>query len=437
MSSRYKKWSRFMKNLWLQFSALAMSLILMTGTIRTDELELNTELTLASLSEEIAEPILLLGDMLSTAQRSPNFSELYDCISSGRSIANYETTAQAIDECLYFAEQYKNSFDADTYKYVTESFQTYKDMLTRGEVTLRLQEYQTRSCGGGSNNCCCLVGPRGPQGPQGPQGLGGPRGAQGPRGARGVPGEQGLVGATGATGATGLSITGAAGATGATGLSITGPVGPTGATGSTGSTGATGPTGDTGATGPTGDTGATGPTGDTGPTGATGATGATGSTGATGPTGATGAAGADGATGATGTGGILAFGYIYNLTAQTVAVEASVVFDSNGPLSGVTHTAGTDTITVVSAGTYSITFSVSGTEPNQFALFINGAPNTSTVYGSGAGTQQNTGQAILVLGAGDIITLVNHSSAAAVTLASVVGGTQANVSASVLIERIA
>lgn len=166
-----------------------------------------------------------------------------------------------------------------------------------------------------------------------------------------------------------------------------------------------------------------------GPTGATGATGAAGATGATGSTGATGATGAAGA--------LLGYGYIYNLTAQSVAVEATVPFDSNGPLSGVTHTASSDSIVVVSAGTYSIVFSVSGTEPNQFALFVNGVAQTSTVYGSGAGTQQNTGSAILTLGAGDTITLVNHSSAAAVTLASVVGGTQANVNASVTILRLA
>ena len=103
----------------------------------------------------------------------------------------------------------------------------------------------------------------------------------------------------------------------------------------------------------------------------------------------------------------------------------------------MTHATPSPSIVVESAGTYAITFSVSGTEPNQFAIFVNGAPNTSTVYGSGAGTQQNTGQAILILGAGDSISIVNHSSAAAVGLASVIGGTQANVNASVLIERLA
>lgn len=164
--------------------------------------------------------------------------------------------------------------------------------------------------------------------------------------------------------------------------------------------------------------------------GATGATGLAGATGAVGPTGAT------GATGAAGSGGILGYGYIYNTTAQTVAIDAPVVFDSNGPLLGITHGLSTTSILAVNAGTYSVTFSVSGTEANQFGIFVNGASSPSTIYGSGAGTQQNTGQAILILGVGDIITLVNHSSAAAVGLASVVGGTQANVNASVLLLRL-
>ena len=79
---------------------------------------------------------------------------------------------------------------------------------------------------------------------------------------------------------------------------------------------------------------------------------------------------------------------------------------------------------------------MSGTEPNQFALFLNGTVVPGTVYGSGAGTQQNNGQAIFTIAAGDALTLRNHSSAAAVGLASVVGGTQANVNASVVIKKL-
>jgi hypothetical protein len=112
--------------------------------------------------------------------------------------------------------------------------------------------------------------------------------------------------------------------------------------------------------------------------------------------------------------------------------------------SGITHLAGTPGITITSPGTYLVTFSVSGTEPNQFALFVNGSPvlvNDSpvpdaVVYGSGAGTQQNNGQAIITLAVNDVLTLQNHSSAAAVGLPSVTGGTQANVNASIVLEKL-
>ena len=261
---------------------------------------------------------------------------------------------------------------------------------------------------------------------------------RGKRGKKGDRGKRGFTGATGSTGATGPSggVTGPTGATGATG-----PTG--GATGNTGATGATGPIGTSGASGSTGVSGATGntgATGATGPIGISGVNGATGAAGATGPIGTSGTTGSTGATGATGSaGGILDFAYVYNLTAvATVAIEADVLFDTNGPItSGFTHTPGTAAINVVNAGTYYIIFSVSGVEPNQFAIFVNGAASSPvTVYGSGAGTQQNTGFGTLVLGAGSVITLRNHSSAAAVTLQTLAGGTQTNVNASVQILRV-
>jgi len=214
-----------------------------------------------------------------------------------------------------------------------------------------------------------------------------------------------------------VAVEGAAGGAGATG--------PTGATGAAGASGPAGPTGIAGATGPAGATGVAGATGPGGPTGVAGATG---------PAGPTGLAGA---TGATGPGGSSDYGYIYNLTPQTVAVEDDVLFDSNGVLTaGITHAPGTSQITVVNAGDYKVTFSVSGTESNQFALFLNGIEVAGTVYGSGAGTQQNTGQSIITIGANDVLTLRNHSSTAAVGLASVIGGTQANVNASIAIEKL-
>lgn len=140
-------------------------------------------------------------------------------------------------------------------------------------------------------------------------------------------------------------------------------------------------------------------------------------------------------------GGASAYGYVYNTDGQSVAIDAPVYFNSNGPLLGVTHVAAADPtgfpVNIVAAGVYSISFSVSGVEASQFAIFVNGTAAASTIYGSGAGTQQNTGQAILTLGAGDVITLVNHSSAAAVTLQTPSGGTESNVTASLLIMKLA
>ena len=130
-------------------------------------------------------------------------------------------------------------------------------------------------------------------------------------------------------------------------------------------------------------------------------------------------------------------GFIYNVSAQTVPVETDVFFDTNGILSpGITHDPGTTQIAVSNPGKYEVAFSVSGVESNQFALFLNGALVMGAVYGSGAGTQQNNGQAIIALAAGDVLTLRNHSSSAAVTLQTLAGGTQTNVNASVVIKKL-
>jgi hypothetical protein len=121
------------------------------------------------------------------------------------------------------------------------------------------------------------------------------------------------------------------------------------------------------------------------------------------------------------------------------ALEADFTFDSTGiATSGITHAGGGAAIVLVNAGTYKVTFSVSGTEPNQVALFQNGVLVTGSVYGSGAGTQQNSGQVIVTVGAGASLTVRNHTSAAAVTLASAtpIGGTAPASNASVLIEEL-
>jgi hypothetical protein len=219
---------------------------------------------------------------------------------------------------------------------------------------------------------------------------------------------------------------------------LTGARGARGLPGAGGGTGQTGPRGLPGEAGATGPAGPTGPTGDRGPQGQTGQTGSTGQTGPTGSTGQTGPQGSVGPTGPAGTNGLAEYGYVFNLLGQTVAIEADIPFDSNGLLTaGITHAPGNAGIAVVGAGIYKIDFSVSGTEPSQFAVFVNGAVAPGSTYGSGAGTQQSTGQVILALGAGDVVTIRNHSSAAAVTLQTLAGGTQVNVNASVAILKLA
>jgi hypothetical protein len=172
--------------------------------------------------------------------------------------------------------------------------------------------------------------------------------------------------------------------------------------------------------------GPAGPPGATGPTGATGATGAVSNVvGPSGPTGPIGPAGVS---------AVSAFGYAYNTAAQVVALESDITFNNSGPLLGVTVTG--SSIQVASAGIYQVSFIVSGVEPSQFTMFVNGSSISGSTYGSGAGTQQNTGQVIVSLSAGDILTLRNHCSVGAVTLQTLAGGTKTNVNASVLVTRI-
>jgi len=178
--------------------------------------------------------------------------------------------------------------------------------------------------------------------------------------------------------------------------------------------------------------------GDAGATGPTGPHGATGATGAKGATGADGAQGAQGPQGATGpAGGPLGVAAVYNLAPQTVAIEDNVVFDSNGPvLAIISHVPSTNEIAFLATGTFLVQFTVSAVEPNQFALFLNDAPVMGSIFGSGAGTQNNFGQVLMAAEAGDVLTLRNHSSFAAVTLQTLDGGTQTNVNASLTIQRL-
>ncbi|PFT89358.1 collagen-like protein, partial [Bacillus thuringiensis] len=124
--------------------------------------------------------------------------------------------------------------------------------------------------------------------------------------------------------------------------------------------------------------------------------------------------GATGATGPTGSTGAFPTGYVYQLATTadaTVVGGADIPFSNNGPLNGISHTAGTTTVTVPTTGVYEIEFIVNITAGigSQIGIAVNGSVNDSTVYPALVATEGISGQAQLSLEAGDVLTLRNNS----------------------------
>lgn len=125
----------------------------------------------------------------------------------------------------------------------------------------------------------------------------------------------------------------------------------------------------------------------------------------------------------------------------TIAPGANALFQNSSsnntaglvlnPLTGeITVGAGAD-------GVYNINYNITGAEANMFAIYINGVKAVGSVYGSGAGTQQNTGLTLLALAEGDVVSLRNNTSPAAVTL-QLAGGTDTDqVVVSIMLDRVA
>jgi len=129
--------------------------------------------------------------------------------------------------------------------------------------------------------------------------------------------------------------------------------------------------------------------------------------------------------------------YVYSRSSQAIPTQASVYFELNGFITdGFVHIPGSPQITINQPGIYKVNFSVSCDSPNQFALFLNNVVVPGSIYGSGAGTQQNNGYAIITAAAGDVLTLQNHNSVVTVFLSSNIGGIEFNVNASIMIEKL-
>jgi BclA C-terminal domain len=156
--------------------------------------------------------------------------------------------------------------------------------------------------------------------------------------------------------------------------------------------------------GPLGPAGPEGPQGIPGPPGPPGLQGLQGLQGPPGPPGPAGSGGT----------GLSAFGYSYHVATianATVVGGADVPFSNNGPLSGVSHTAGTTTLTVPTTGVYRVSYVVNitagiGSAP---ALAVNGTVDSSTAISALVATGNISGTALLQLAAGDVLTLRNNS----------------------------
>lgn len=100
-----------------------------------------------------------------------------------------------------------------------------------------------------------------------------------------------------------------------------------------------------------------------------------------------------------------AYGYVYQIGSQSIAVGSPLAFSHNGPLRGITHTAGTSGINVGEDGVYNIAFSVytQNNNPQDWAVAVNGV-NRSRFNSAG---QTISGITSLSLRAGDNVTIRN------------------------------
>ena len=101
------------------------------------------------------------------------------------------------------------------------------------------------------------------------------------------------------------------------------------------------------------------------------------------------------------------YAYIYNTADNPVAVDASVTFSSNGPLSGsITHTAGTAEIVIGRTGVYMVDYYINADAAGiTSTVYRNGEPLQGTTYSTESDV--NNGQFIFTAQTGDVITLVN------------------------------
>lgn len=183
-------------------------------------------------------------------------------------------------------------------------------------------------------------------------------------------------------------------------------------------------------------------------------TGASGYTGAQGAIGLTGVTGATGLTGATGPDGLGSYAYAYGEATQAVPVSnppttySAIIFNSGQELStDITYNTATGQFTFSESGYYAFHYyfivNYNGfPQDSFFGVSVNGTVSPSSEYwiytpGFGSGNNQGEGNVILLINAGDVVTIVNTETTPISIPAVTSPGGEAQVNASVKIIKIA
>jgi hypothetical protein len=120
-------------------------------------------------------------------------------------------------------------------------------------------------------------------------------------------------------------------------------------------------------------------------------------------------------------------GSFYSKVAQTVAVEAPVVFSSSINVHHLCPVVQSPSnsfsqVKIEKDGVYKIFFLANSDTAAQFAVFVNGVPDVSTINGTNRGAGQITIRSLLKLKKGDMLSIVNHTSGAPVIIPENAGG---------------
>jgi len=135
------------------------------------------------------------------------------------------------------------------------------------------------------------------------------------------------------------------------------------------------------------------------------------------------------------------YGETFRTDEQNVPIGSPILFTINGNLHNVEHKTGTSEIKILKDGIFKVAMDAEVLQPAQFAVFVNGVVNDSTISGTESGSEQVSIRQLLALRKGDVLTVINWKSASglsgAVDLALNAGGSRVGVNASFSLFKIA